>query len=154
MFYGNAQSIVVFVRNLLEILMGFYRTTFIWSHHLIRLNTFLIRVFGNVMVILMIGFQILRLFLCGIWNLCREKLYPSGSSDLVLHSSINRCVVNDRDAMAAHSWDIYLYRQLSKTLVMLNLMSLPLPALHLQYQVRQQHTALLWVVYTALHDWM
>ena len=29
MFYGNAQSIVVFVRNLMEILMGFYRTTFI-----------------------------------------------------------------------------------------------------------------------------
>ena len=29
MFYGNAQSIVAFVRNLLEILMGFYRTTFI-----------------------------------------------------------------------------------------------------------------------------
>ena len=29
MFHGNAQSIVVFVRNLLEILMGFYRTTFI-----------------------------------------------------------------------------------------------------------------------------
>ena len=33
-------------------------------------------------------------------NLRREKLYPSGSSDLVLHSSINRCVVNGRDAMA------------------------------------------------------
>ena len=29
MFYGNAQSIVAFVKNLLEILMGFYRTTFI-----------------------------------------------------------------------------------------------------------------------------
>ena len=29
MFYGNAQSIVAFVRNLLENLMGFYRTTFI-----------------------------------------------------------------------------------------------------------------------------
>ena len=65
--------------------------------------TFLIRVFGNVMVILMIGFQILRLFLCGIWNLHREKLYLSSSSDLVLHSSINRCVVNGRDAMTAHS---------------------------------------------------
>ena len=32
-----------------------------------------------------------------------KKLYPSGLSDLVLHSSINRCVVNGRDAMAAHS---------------------------------------------------
>ena len=66
MFYGNAQSIVVFVRNLLKILMGFYRMTFIWSHHLIRLNTFLIRVFGNIMVILIIGFQILRLF---VWHM-------------------------------------------------------------------------------------
>ena len=62
MFHGNAQSIVAFVRNLLKILMGFYRMTFIRSHHLTRLNTFLIRVFGNVMVILIIGFQILRLF--------------------------------------------------------------------------------------------
>ena len=44
-----------------------------------------------------------KALLCGIWNLRREKLYPSGSSDLVLHSSINRCVVNGRDAMAAHS---------------------------------------------------
>ena len=48
-------------------------------------------------------------FLCGIWNLCRERLDSSGSSDLVLHSSINRCVVNGRDAMAAHSRDIYLF---------------------------------------------
>ena len=44
-----------------------------------------------------------KAFLCGIWNLCREKLYPLGSSDLVLHSSINRCMVNGRDAMVAHS---------------------------------------------------
>ena len=41
--------------------------------------------------------------LCDIRNLRREKLHPSGSSDLVLHSSINRCTVNSRDAMAAHS---------------------------------------------------
>ena len=32
----------------------------------------------------------------------RETLF-SGSSDLTLHSSINQCVVNGRDAMAAHS---------------------------------------------------
>ena len=98
---GNAQSIVSFVRNLLKILMGFYRTTFI-SHHLTRLNTLLIRVFGNVMVMVITGFQILRLF-CGLWNLRREKLYPPGSSNLVLHSSINRCMVNGRNTMAAHS---------------------------------------------------
>ena len=42
-------------------------------------------------------------FLRGIWNLRREKLYPPGSSDLVLHSSINQCVVNGRNAMAEHS---------------------------------------------------
>ena len=28
---------------------------------------------------------------CGIWNLCREKHYPLGSSDVVLYSSINQC---------------------------------------------------------------
>ena len=31
-----------------------------------------------------------KAFLCGIWNLRREKLYPSGSSDLVLHSSMHQ----------------------------------------------------------------
>ena len=46
------------------------------------------------MVTLIIAFQILRLFCVAYGILCREKLYPSGSSDLVLHSSINRCVVN------------------------------------------------------------
>ena len=45
-----------------------------------------------------------KAFLCDIWNyLRREKLYPLGSSDLVLYSSINQCIVNGRDAMAAHS---------------------------------------------------
>ena len=29
MFYGNTQSNVAFIRNLLEILMEFYKTTFI-----------------------------------------------------------------------------------------------------------------------------
>ena len=33
------------------------------------------------MVILIIGFH--KAFLCGIWNLCREKLYLLGLSDLV-----------------------------------------------------------------------
>ena len=70
MFCGNAQSIVAFVRNLLAILMGFYRTTFIKSHLLTRLNTFLIRVFGNVMVILIIG---LRLFFCVAYGICTER---------------------------------------------------------------------------------
>ena len=67
-----------------------------------KTNAFLISLFGNIMVILIIGFQIVRLFVW-LWNLCWVKLYPLGSSDLVLHSSINRSVVNGRDAMAAHS---------------------------------------------------
>ena len=41
--------------------------------------------------------------LCSIWNFRSKKLHPLGSSDLVLHSSINQCMVNDRDAMAVHS---------------------------------------------------
>ena len=43
------------------------------------------------------------------YGICVEKNYYLGSFDLVLHSSINRCVVNGRDAMAAHSRDIYLF---------------------------------------------
>ena len=72
MFYRYAQSIVAFIRNLLEILMGFYRMTFIYSHHVKKLNTFLIKVFGNVMVIFVIGFQILMLF-CVAFGICAGK---------------------------------------------------------------------------------
>ena len=50
-----------------------------------------------------ISFQIPNAFLCRILNLCRERLYALGLSDLVLHSFINQCVVNGRNAMAAHS---------------------------------------------------
>ena len=44
-----------------------------------------------------------KAFSCGIWNLRKEKLYPSGSSNLVLHSFINQCVANGGDTIAAHS---------------------------------------------------
>ena len=73
MFYGNAKGTAVSVRDLLEILMELYKVTFIiYSHHLIRLNKFLIRVFENVMVILIIGFQILSLF-CVAYGICTGK---------------------------------------------------------------------------------
>ena len=93
MFYGNAQSIVTFVRNLLEISMGFYRTAFhlkllfdkskyIFDQSIWECNGHFNHWLSNT-----------KAFLCGIWNLHREKLYPSGSSDLVLHNSINQCMV-------------------------------------------------------------
>ena len=41
--------------------------------------------------------------------LCREKFYPLGSSDLVLHSSINRCMVNGRDAAFMRYLFIYSF---------------------------------------------
>ena len=50
-----------------------------------------------------------KAFLCGIWNLRREKLYPLCSSDLVSHSSINQCVVNGRDAMHGSTFMRYLF---------------------------------------------
>ena len=71
MFYGSAQSIVAFVRNLLAISIGFYKTFFILNHYLTRPNMFLIRVFGIVMIILIIGIQILRLF-CVACEICTE----------------------------------------------------------------------------------
>ena len=58
------------------------------------------------MVILIIGFQILKLFLCGIWNLRREKHYPLGSSDLVLHGSINQCVWSMAEMLWQHIHEI------------------------------------------------
>ena len=42
------------------------------------------------MVIFDHWFSNTKAFFCGIWNLRREKLYPPGSSSLVLHSSINQ----------------------------------------------------------------
>ena len=92
MFYGNAQSIV-FVRNLLEILKSGTRLyTIHFDQSIWECNGHVDDWFSNT-----------KALLCGIWNLRGERLYPSGSSDLVLHSSINQCVVNGRDAMAAHS---------------------------------------------------
>ena len=50
-----------------------------------------------------------KAFLCDIWNLHKEKLYSSGSSsDLVMHSSIKRCMVNGRNAMTHEIFIIYL----------------------------------------------
>ena len=84
--------------------MGFYRTTlihlnssfdktkYIFDWSIWEGNGHLDHWFSNT-----------KAFFYGIWNLHTEKLYPLGSSDLILHSSINRCMVNGRDAMAAHS---------------------------------------------------
>ena len=102
MFYGNAHWITVaFVRNLLAVLMEFYKTTFICSHHLTRLNTLLIRVFEKSNFDY--WFQILRLF---VWHMefAQGETLSFRSSDLVLHSSINQFMtINGRNAMAAHS---------------------------------------------------
>ena len=103
MFYGNAQSIVVFVKKIIKNLDGFLqndfhlklsfdKTKYIFDQSIWECNGHFDDWFSNT-----------KAFLCSIWNLRREKVYPSGSSDLVLYSSINRCVVNGRDAMAAHS---------------------------------------------------
>ena len=107
MFYGNAQSITAFLRNLFEILMGFHRTNFIKKS---SLNNFdkIKYVFDQSIWECYGHFDYwfsnnTKAFLCGIWNLLKEKVYPLGSSDLVLHSSINQCVVNGRDAITAHS---------------------------------------------------
>ena len=66
-----------FIRNLDGVLQNDF-------HQLIRQNTFLIIVFGHFD-----DWFSNAIFLCGIWNLRREKLHPSGLSDLVLYSSIN-----------------------------------------------------------------
>ena len=45
-------------------------------------------------------FSKIKVFLCSIWDLSKEKLYPLGSSlDLISHSSIKQCMVNGRNAM-------------------------------------------------------
>ena len=60
----------------------------------------MIRVFGNVMVTLIIGSHI-KSFLCGVWSLHKEKLYPEDfSMNTASNSSVERRVVNGRNAMA------------------------------------------------------
>ena len=81
MLYGNDQSTVTFVRNLLEILMGFYRTAFhlkssldktkyIFDPSIWECNSYFNHWFSNT-----------KAFLYGIWNLHREKPNSLGSSD-------------------------------------------------------------------------
>ena len=72
MFYGNAQSIVAFLKEFIRNLNGTLQNDFHLKSSLIRLNTFLLRVFGNVMVILIICFQILRLF-CVAYGICAGR---------------------------------------------------------------------------------
>ena len=88
-FIGNLDG---FLQNDFHLKSSFDKTKYIFDQSIWECNGHFDDWFSNT-----------KAFLCGIWNLRREKLYPSGSSDLVLHSSINRCVVNGRDAMAAHS---------------------------------------------------
>ena len=54
------------------------------------------------MVTLIIGSQILyKDFLCGVWNLRKEKLYPNDFlMNTASNSSVERRVVNGRNAMA------------------------------------------------------
>ena len=43
----------------------------------------------------------IKSFLCGVWNLCKEKLYPEDfSMNTASNSSVERRVVNGRNAMA------------------------------------------------------
>ena len=65
-FHGDAQSIVAFVRNLLEILMGFLQNVFHLKSSLDKTKYILIRVFGNVVVIFDYWFSNTKTFLCGI----------------------------------------------------------------------------------------
>ena len=64
----------------------------------------MIRVFGNVMVTLITGSQILKAFFYGVWNLRKEKLYPAEdfSINTASNNSVERRVVNGRNAMAKH----------------------------------------------------
>ena len=45
-------------------------------------------------------FSNIKSFLCGIWNLCKEKLYPEDfSMNTASNSSVERRVVNGRNAI-------------------------------------------------------
>ena len=53
------------------------------------------------MVTLIIGSQILKSFLCSVWNLRKEKLYPEDFlMNIASNSSFKRRVVNGSNAMA------------------------------------------------------
>ena len=48
-------------------------------------------------------FSNIKSFLCGVWNLLKEKLYPEDfSMNTASNSSIKRCVVNGRNAVVKH----------------------------------------------------
>ena len=74
-FIGNLDG---FLQNDFHLKSSFDKTKYIFDQSIWECNGHFDDWFSNT-----------KAFLCGIWNLCREKLYPSGSSDLVLHSSIN-----------------------------------------------------------------
>ena len=64
-----------FLQNDIHLKSSFDKTKYIFDQSILECNGHFDDWFSNT-----------KAFLCGIWNLCRENLYPSGSADLVLHS--------------------------------------------------------------------
>ena len=101
--YSNNRSVFrsVFINSLSKILCSdfhlmsaFEKTRYIFDQSVWECNGHFDHWFSNI-----------KSFLCGIWNLRREKLYPEDfSMNTASNSSVERRVVNGRNAMAKRSW--------------------------------------------------
>ena len=93
--YSNNRS--VFINSLSKILCSdfhlmsaFEKTRYIFDQSIWECNGHFDHWFSNI-----------KDFLCGVWNLCKEKLYPDDFlMNTASNSSVERCVVNGRNAMA------------------------------------------------------
>ena len=105
--YSNNRS--VFINSLSKILCSdfhlmsaFEKTRYIFDQSIWECNGLFNHWFSNI-----------KSFLCGVWNLHKEKLYPEDfSMNTSSNSSVKRCVVNGRNAMAMsmlYSMSIYYY---------------------------------------------
>ena len=93
--YSNNRS--VFINSLSKILCSdfhlmsaFEKTRYIFDQSIWECNGHFDHWFSNI-----------KDFLCGVWNLRKEKLYPDDFlMNTASNSSVERCVVNGRNAMA------------------------------------------------------
>ena len=104
MFCGSVQPIVtiesVFINSLSKILCSdfhlmsaFEKTRYIFDQSVWECNGHFDHWFSNIK----------SSVLCGIWNLRKEKLHSEDfSMNIASNSSVKRCIVNGRNAMAKH----------------------------------------------------
>ena len=88
--YSYVNSLSKILCSDFHLMSAFEKTRYIFDQSIWECNGHFDHWFSNI-----------KSFLCDVWNLCKEKLYPEDfSMNTASNSSVERRVVNGRNAMA------------------------------------------------------